>query len=196
MKGRVVYINHTDRVSQSDSRPKVTRHVGWNAVCCLTSVVCSLYITSTFFFSPAGYFGGTKVVIVDESRTETADRVARYQADYQGGPAYATRKLLRLYTYLDGALCFGLPVIFPWFLVLLCLQVVVFLSPFLLQVVLFKGPPHSLRGDTIVFFYFSVLFLFFSSDLSSSFLFFHVFCLFVYFVEYVCRVCRMSYPVS
>ena len=64
--------------------------------------------------------------IVDERRTETADRVARYQGDLQGEPGYATRTT-NCCGYLEGALCFDLPVIPHGLLVLLCLSVVVFL---------------------------------------------------------------------
>ena len=67
--------------------------------------------------------------IVNEGRAETADWVARYQADSQGEPGYTTRTT-NCCRYLEGVLGIGLPVFspllfFPWLFVSLCLQVVV-----------------------------------------------------------------------
>ena len=53
--------------------------------------------------------------VADECRTETAVRVARYQEDYQGESGYGTRTT-NCYRYREGALCFGLPVVFIGFL--------------------------------------------------------------------------------
>ena len=100
---------------------------------------------------------------VDERRTETADRAARYQADYQRQLGYATRTT-NCCRYLEGALCFGLRIVSLWFLVSFCQQVIGFflsLSP----VRFFQASAPSPAGGIDSFFFHCFLFSFF--DLSS-----------------------------
>ena len=108
--------------------------------------------------------------IADGSRAETAAWVARYQADWQGQTwlSYSYDKLLP--PHLEGALGFGLPVIFPllffpWLFVLLCLQAAVFfvlsLFPLVLFQVLATWPAGG--GDDRLFL---LIFFFFSFELS------------------------------
>jgi len=128
--------------------------------------------------------------IVNQRWTEAADRVARYQADQQGELGCATRTI-NCCRYMEDVLCFGLPVIFPWFLVLLCLRrVVVFFFFYLFfQLVVFKCLPHPLRGGTTVCFLHIFLFSF---SLSICLLFFF-FVSFLYFMECVCRARRIQH---
>ena len=127
--------------------------------------------------------------IVDERRTETAGRVARYKADSQGEPGYATRAT-NCYGYLEGALCFGLPLIFPWSLILLCLQIRIGVFFFFFFSSFFSGLCHIPWGggrDIFSLFHsLSTILLCFGSSLFSSFL---------YFIECVCRACRFQYDV-
>ena len=104
-------------------------------------------------------------------------------------PSYSIRT--NCSRYLEGALCFGLPVVLiPWFLVLIWLQVliVVFFPSFSPQLFLSKCLPHPLRGGArqLVSSIFSFFFL--SFDLSSLLSFFLDFLSCLYFIECVCRI--------
>ena len=114
---------------------------------------------------------------VGERSTETAVSVERYQADRQGERGYSIRST-NCCRNLEGALRFGLPVFFPWFLVLLCSQVSTRVSLkffFFFLLVLFKCPPDLLGGGRgggggRIFFFFVFFFFFFSCDFFFFFL--------------------------
>ena len=116
----------------------------------------------------------------------------RFRTSLRRQICYSYHKLLP--PPVEGALCFGMPVIFPGFLVLLCLQVVVFLFWFLCFPSSFFSSVCRIpcgRGHNSLFHVFSSSF--FSSNFSSIFCFFFCFLSFLYFIEYVCRVYRIQY---
>ena len=96
--------------------------------------------------------------------------------------------------YLEGDLCFGLPVIFPWFLVFLCLQVVVFFF-FYFSTLLFSSVCRiACAWGTTVCFFILFPFFFFSSGWSLCLLF--CLCLFPFVsIFHRMRMSCMSYPV-
>ena len=124
-----------------------------------------------------GWGGGSgcRETAVDESREETADKVARYQTDYVGKTClcYPYHTLLRL---PRNCFCCALPVLS--LLVVLCLFMLLY--RFVLVVTSPGGAQHSL----FIFYYFISFFV-----VSSVFLSVNA----SGWLAFICRTCRIQY---